>query len=385
MTHTQVKHPHTNSLKPSARQYSSTAKSNKANVNKGHFDLESEERLREFQRKLSKGWEEKYHEYRRLWIELPERQVVREWPLLVDLELVSRCNLRCPMCPTVTQEFEEKRVHPFKTGLMNWALVKKIIDEVAGHIYSLRLSWVGEPTLHPRLVDAVRYAKEAGIPEVSFLTNGSRLHLSYMKSLIDSGLDLMTISIDGMDEIYDSIRAPLKFSKTLSKLTKLREYMTLNNVEKPVLKIQGVWPAIKPDPEAFYNTFEPLVDMIAFNPLIDYLHNDNDIKYVPDFYCPQPYQRIVIGASGKASMCSSDDFQDVTIGDANSQSIFEMWHGKRFEQVREMHRRDCGFKSIKPCKNCFYPRETEVNESVSIQGREVHIESFVNRSQIIGL
>ena len=95
-------------------------------VNKGHsYDLETEERLNEFKRKLSTGWEDEYKEYRRLWEELPNKRKVRDYPLLVDLETVSRCNLKCPMCPTITQEFLDKRVTPFKRGQMNLDLANK--------------------------------------------------------------------------------------------------------------------------------------------------------------------------------------------------------------------------------------------------------------------
>ena len=172
-------------------------------VNKGHFELEPEVRMKHYKEKLSKGWEYDYETYRSLWRTLPEEHKVRDWPLLVDLELASKCNLTCAMCPTVTEPFIEKRVNvgPSKDGLMDYSLVTKTIDEVAGHIYSLRLSWIGESTLHPRLIDAVKYAKDAGIPEVSFLTNGTKLHLGYMKRLIEAGLDHMTISIDGMGDI----------------------------------------------------------------------------------------------------------------------------------------------------------------------------------------
>ena len=113
-------------------------------INKGHFfELETPERIASFVSKLSKGWEEEYKEYRRLWEELPRNRQIRDYPLLVDLETVSRCNLKCPMCPTVTDEFIEKRVEPFKNGRMSYDLIEKVIAEVSGKIYSLRLSWVG--------------------------------------------------------------------------------------------------------------------------------------------------------------------------------------------------------------------------------------------------
>jgi len=63
-------------------------------VNKGHFfELEPPERVALFTEKLSRGWEEEYREYRRLWNELPEKGMIGDYPLLVDLETVSRCNL----------------------------------------------------------------------------------------------------------------------------------------------------------------------------------------------------------------------------------------------------------------------------------------------------
>lgn len=354
-------------------------------VNKGHFfDLEPPERLAAFYAKLSRGWEEEYKEYRRLWDELPRRREVRDYPLLVDLETMSRCNLKCPMCPTVTDEFVDKRVRPFKKGQLSFELISKVIAEVGGKIYSLRLSWIGEPTLHPRLVDAVRLAKQSGIREVSFLTNGSRLELDYFKKLAQAGIDLITVSIDGMGETYNRIRKPLKFDETLKKLQDIAEYKKQYGLEKPLIKIQGVWPAIRENPEGFYNTFAPIVDLIAFNPLIDYLHNDKDIVYEQNFACPQHYQRVVIGSSGQASMCSSDDFMDINIGDIRTQTIHEIWHGEKFRQVRQIHEQPDGFKSLKPCKNCFYPRKAAADEEAVINGRLVRIENYINRAQEVG-
>lgn len=337
-----------------------------------------------YKKLLSKGWEDEYNEYRSLWEELPKKGIVREYPLLVDLETVSRCNLKCPMCPTVTSEFKEKRIEPYKNGMMEFSLIKKIIEEVAGKIYSLRLSWIGEPLLYGRLIDSVKLAKDHGIKEVSFLTNGYRLNRAYFEKLVVAGIDHITISIDGMDEVYNQIRKPLLFDETLDKIKQIKKIKVKNNLEKPIIKIQGVWPAIKENPEKFYNTFSPLVDLIAFNPLIDYLHNDKNIIYHDNFSCPQHFQRIVIGSNGKATMCSSDDFMDIEIGDANHQTIYEMWHGKEFQKVRKIHKDKNGFKKIKPCKNCYYPRKAAPDETAMINGRKVRIENYINRVQEIG-
>jgi len=353
-------------------------------INKGHFDLEPPDRLQAFSQKLSEGWENDYKEYRRLWNELPKRQIVRDYPLLVDLELSSRCNLSCPMCPTVTEEFIQKRVTPFKKGALDFRLITRIIDEIAGKVYALRLSWVGEPTLHPKFIDAIRYAKQKGIREVSFLTNGTKLKLDYFKKVAEAGADWITVSIDGMDEVYNKIRAPLKFDETLEKIRQIKRYKEENGLSKPVIKIQGVWPAIRDRAEEFYNTFSPIVDLIAFNPLIDYLHNDKDIVYEDGFTCPQHYQRLVISSNGKAAMCSNDDNVEVVVGDAFKQTIHEIWHGDKMNEIRRLHRQKDGFKTIHSCARCYYPRKTLPDEKTVINKRVIYIENYVNRKQVIG-
>lgn len=356
-----------------------------ASVNKGHFyDLESPERVAAFTEKLSKGWESEYQEYRRLWHELPARNEVRDYPLLVDLETMSRCNLLCPMCPTVTDAFRNKRIKPFEKGQLKYEYIEKVIAEAAGKIYSLRLSWIGEPTLYPKLVDAVRLAKSSGIKEVSFLTNGSRMKLDYFIELAQAGVDLITFSVDGMGENYNWIRKPLVFEDTLKKLQDIATYKKEHDLVKPLIKIQCVWPAIRENPEAFYNTFMPLADLIAFNPLIDYLHKDSDIVYEDNFSCPQHYQRVVIGSNGKAAMCSSDDFMDIEIGDIATHSIHEIWHGEKFRLVRALHQQEKGFMEMEPCRNCFYPRKAYPDEEAVINGRVIRIENYINRNQEIG-
>lgn len=353
-------------------------------INKGHFDLEPPERTAAFSAKLARGWEEAYATYRRNWEEFPKQGHVADYPLLVDLEMASRCNLTCPMCPTITDEFIQKRVAPFKKGLLDYKLVMRIIDEIAGKVPALRLSWVGEPTLHPKLVDAVRYAKQKGIREISFLTNGTKLQLGYFVKLAEAGIDWITVSVDGMDETYNRIRRPLRFSDTLEKLRAIHAWKQANGLEKPVIKIQGVWPAIRENPERFYNTFSPIVDLIAFNPLIDYLHKDSDIAYQEGFFCPQYYQRVVISSNGKAAMCSNDDHVEVVVGDAHVQSIHEIWHGAELDALRRLHREPNGFKKVPPCARCYYPRKVIQDETATINGRLIAIENYVGRTQVIG-
>lgn len=349
-------------------------------INKGNYYMETAEREAVFEAYRGEGWNDEYKKYREEWSENARQQMVAEWPLLVDIEISSVCNLKCPMCYTITEEFKQK-VH---AGLMEDALFYRIIDEISGHVKAIRLSLRGEPTLHPKLITFVKYAKEKGIKEVSFLSNASKFSDDYIKELIESGVDWITVSIDGIGENYNSIRKPLKFEDTYEKIKRFSEIKKELGTHRPVIKIQGIWPAIKPDAEAYYNMFEPITDSIAFNPLIDYLDNDTDIVYDEDFSCPQLYQRIIIASDGQVLMCSNDEENMNVIGDLNQEKLYDIWHGDKLYEVREQHKKKGGFKEIAVCRKCYLPRMTEENEETVINKRKIVVKNYVGRSQKIG-
>lgn len=349
-------------------------------INKGNYSMEPPEREELFERRRGEGWKEEYVDYRRNWTGYPKTKTVSEYPLLVDAELASICNLKCPMCYTITDEFKKK----VNVKFMDFGLFKKIVDEIAGKVPALRLSLRGEPTLHPRFMECVRYAKEKGIKEVSFLTNASKFTADFFAGVMDAGADWITISVDGIGEIYEGIRTPLKFAETLDKIAGMKKAKDRLGRYKPLVKVQTIWPAIKSDPEAYYNTFRQYADMIAFNPLIDYLGKDSGMVYDEDFFCPQHYQRLVIGADGLAMMCSNDEENIEITGDTSKDSVHSIWHGKRLNEIRELHGRRGGFKELSPCRKCYLPRLTEDTEKAVVNGREFIVKNYVNRRQEIG-
>jgi len=355
------------------------SKANYIPINKGNYAMDTQERIDQFDEKLAVGWEEEYKKYRKNWKEYPKNQYVSEYPLLVDIELSSVCNLKCPMCYTITEEFK-KRVH---RQFMDWRLFRKIVAEIAGKVTAVRLSWRGESTLYPYFINCIKYCKDNGIGEVSFLTNCAKLNGEYFAEIAKAGADWLTISVDGVGRQYEDIRRPLRFEDTLQKIKEIYEVKSKNGWIKPVIKIQGIWPAIRNNPSVYYNTFVPYVDLIAFNPLIDYLDKDKDIVYEENFACPQVYQRLVIGSDGKALLCSNDEESNYVLGDVNTDSIYNIWHGERLNRVRRIHKMG-DFKQLDVCRKCYLPRATESSEHAFVNGREIIVENYINRIQKIG-
>lgn len=349
-------------------------------INKGNYSMDTPERENLFEKYRAEGWESEYAAYRQNWSEYPKKQFLGEYPLLVDLEISAVCNLKCPMCYTITDEFKST----VQAKLIDPALFRKVINEIGGKVPALRLSLRGEPLLHKDIIHFITYAKERGIKEVSFLTNLGKIDKARFVELMDAGVDWITVSIDGLDETYESIRRPLKFKDSLQKIMDMAEIKKSLGKHRPVIKIQSIWPAIRSNPEAYYNTLAPYADLIAFNPLIDYLGKDNDIVYMKDFTCPQHYQRLVIGADGLAMMCSNDEENSVVIGNAKKETIFGIWHGDKLNAMRVIHKKPKGFLEVPVCRKCYLPRATEDGEKAVINDRQFIIENYKNRRQTVG-
>jgi hypothetical protein len=76
-------------------------------INKGNYSMDTEERDSLFEKNKGLGWEKEYLEYRKNWEMYPKNLFVSEYPLLIDLELASICNLKCPMCYTISDSFKK--------------------------------------------------------------------------------------------------------------------------------------------------------------------------------------------------------------------------------------------------------------------------------------
>ena len=349
-------------------------------INKGNYSMDTAEREALFEQCRGDGWEQEYAEYRRKWSEYPQRQQISEYPLLVDIELSSVCNLTCPMCYTITDEFKRQ----VNVTRMSWDLYKKIIDEIGGKVPAIRLSLRGEATLHTKFIEAIKYAKDHSIKEVSMLTHGGKLTLPYFQKMVKAGIDWITISVDGLGETYERVRKPLKFNELLGKLKAIKQYKDENKLKRPVIKVQGIWPAVaESGADAYYNTFAPCTDLVAFNPLIDYLSNDTHIEYLEEFTCPQQYQRLVIGADGLVMKCSNDEENREVIGDINQEAVHQVWHGEKMQSVRDMHLQFRGFMESAVCRKCYLPRKT-ADEEAQVNERTFVVRNYVHRIQLIG-
>jgi radical SAM protein with 4Fe4S-binding SPASM domain len=278
------------------------------------------------------------------WYLGPKNAIVTPFPLHVDIESASTCNMNCPMC---------YRDQLNDIGQMDIDIFKKAVDECAAYeVYSIRLSWRGETLTHPQIKEMIAYATSK-IKNVSFLTNAFYVDEEMSACFIENGVSYVAVSFDGIGEIYEAIRHPAKFEESYKKLATFRDKKKEAQSSLPQVRLCTIWPAIKDDPEAYYNTMKDVSDYIVCNPYINFKGTSN-IK--SDFICQYPWERIVIAFDGKTQCCTGWNADDIILGNIKEMSIYEMWHSDLMNTIRKIHAGKRRME-LNSCANCRHGAE----------------------------
>lgn len=132
------------------------------------------------------------------------------------VEVTNKCNLTCSTCM--------RNVWDAQYGHMT--------DETFGHILAglgdfpekpeLFFGGYGEPLSHPKLLEMIERAKTLG-HQVSLITNGTLLTEPVSQRLIEIGLDMLWVSLDGASpECYTDVRLGAALPLVLENLARLQ-------------------------------------------------------------------------------------------------------------------------------------------------------------------
>jgi len=139
-------------------------------------------------------------------------------PIKLDIENVSRCNLKCDMCQVSTWESFKRSVD------MSFEDFKRILDEQYG-VFELKIQGMGEPFLGKDFIKMVEYAGSKDI-WVRTSTNATLLNKNEnYKRIIDAGIDEVQISIDGTTKgTYERIRINARFELVVENCKRVNKY-----------------------------------------------------------------------------------------------------------------------------------------------------------------
>jgi len=268
-------------------------------------------------------------------------------PLVVQIFPIYACNFCCKYCtfsiPRGKRGFISDKI------MMDFALFKKCIDDLikfSDKVKTLRFVGMGEPLLHPKIAEMVKYAVSKNVAEkVEILSNASLLTPKLADSLISAGLSRLVMSIQGTTaKKYQEIsKIKLDFEKFVNNIKYFYDH---KGKIKMHIKIVDIALDNKEDEKRFYKIFGDICDTIGiehaspifpgvkYNEVLkDSTFTQFGLKVSKVQICPQPFFTMQINPDGKIVPCYSVTYPTI-LGDCNKESLLEIWNGEKYRQFR---------------------------------------------------
>ena len=152
-------------------------------------------------------------------------------PTWVNLESTLGCNLECVMCGSFLSGVTKNR------DAMSDELMEKVEKEILPQAKDVSLTVAGEPFMTPKIARFVEMAEESDCA-LQLNTNATLIRESKLVERILRQASVIKISMDGLGEIYESIRIGASFEKVADNvrlLVRMRSELPKN--ERPRLAI----------------------------------------------------------------------------------------------------------------------------------------------------
>lgn len=135
-------------------------------------------------------------------------KVSSRWPhqgsIKVEWNLGKRCNYDCSYCPSL--------IHDNTSPHSDIEILKATVDKLQSLNKPIRLSFTGgEPTVHPKFDELVRYCKHVGIKWISVTTNGTRPYEFYDSLPVDQYVFSIHLEYDWR-RVFNTVESIVKLS-----------------------------------------------------------------------------------------------------------------------------------------------------------------------------
>ena len=300
---------------------------------------------------------------------LKEKMKITEFPSIIQLETVYACNARCVMCPLSLDNYDESQVDRMaRPRLIDENLFDKICQEIAPNVDKLRrvtIQLLGEPLIDVHLERRIRRLKELGVKEVFFSSNGSLFNEERSISILESGVDEVDFSVDGVTkDTFEKIRVGLSYEKVVENI---KRFHNLRNKLNSNTKIRIRFTIQESNHNEIDNYYAFWKDILSPRDIIysKYMHSFAGEKNFKDLYpkdwvnldqlnqqgCSTLWQALVIQSDGTVISCSDDYSGKDIFGNINTQTIKEVWSGDKFNNFRRKHMEQ-GRNGVDKCKDC---------------------------------
>lgn len=286
-----------------------------------------------------------------------------DFPRLMDVELTNSCNFHCLMCPVGVGTQRRPK------GFMSEEVFAAVLAQAAEHKCPLRFILWGEPTLHPRWVEYLGRAVQAGLL-VHFNTNGSRMEADDMRRLVDLGVHSVKFSFQGVDrKSYREMRNTDYYEQLLAKIELLHGIRG----EAPNPFIHASTTITYEGPElvaAFRKRASAFTDKITVGRTELDRFDATNAKLSPDELavlermraedqlvqkhprCAEVFDKLSVYWDGRVSVCCRDFEGVMQVGDLREQPLAEIWKTAKAQAYREALARG-EYDKFPLCRRCW--------------------------------
>ena len=287
-----------------------------------------------------------------------------KYPTSANIELTTRCNLRCSFCPHTTTRVEPRD--------LPWGTLEKFVEDLAGipRLTDISPTGFGEPLLYPRFLDAIRLIKERypRIP-LKVTTNGTLLSRTISKGLAEvlTRKDSVLVSLNAWNpETYRAMMGADMFERVVGNIEGLIEERGSASssfaIYPQFMRMIGNGPMA----DLFRLHWSSLLTGTPGGPYFRELENwGGKIPTsglttkapVSRYACPSLWIVIMVDVDGNAYPCcealSDRTDSSFILGNIGRQTLKEIYMGTRYEEIRGIHKVKRWFE-FRECRECDF-------------------------------
>ena len=283
-------------------------------------------------------------------------RLTEQFPSQIVVDLCNVCNYECIHCP----QSQYKKSDAFTGTYLSEEINKKLVDEAAndgaGMIQQIRYTAAGEPLLHPKAIDMLRYAVENSKTMVTLTTNGSLLTDEMSDELLDMNIGLIDFSLDAFkDETYAQIRKKGDLKIVRERILDMLNKKKLKNSKTRIIVSFVEQEKNTSEKDEFKKYWEEHgIDFVVIRKCHSaggfFYKENNKKRWIQP--CVYPWERVAMDAKGNLSFCPASWLgKTVICRDYSKTTIKEVWNNKDYQQLRKEHLEN-KFDKYKVCEEC---------------------------------
>jgi len=275
------------------------------------------------------------------------------FPTMFYVEPTNDCNLNCIMCA--------RKKSLKEVGYMSFEMFSDVVDQLSSrNIAQLSLHLLGEPLLHPQIAEMASYAKSRGLQYVRFATNATLLDEGTARSLVESGLDSLTISMDtsSAERYCPSRKGQELFANLDQNILRLIELKKQRGSKFPEVHMQIIDMKSTQDlVSGFVEKWEGVADRVTVKRMLSWSgHIRIPNKRPPRrLICVNHLIQGVIQWDGDASFCcvyvDSQGNPGAVLGNVAHESLEDIFLGEKRRRIIEAQLRG-DYDAVPYCKRC---------------------------------